>query len=382
MAAELLGELQASAPAAQVTVGAERCGSAARPIARRASGAPALWRSSANLHLGSARSAAAARRPGRARRAQRRRHGRRCPAPDPWLPPKVRANLGMPTLDSRIGLAAHDFASALGAPEVLITRARRDGTLADRRVALPAAARCDQRRPAARPQARTDDRALDDPGRRSRSARPRPAPPAEQRPDRISVTAVDRLKADPFAFYAQAILKLRRSIRSMPTTPPRGRAARSTRCSSNGSRMTNAIRTSCGRVRSGCSRTRRSTRCCAPCGRRGCSRRSTGSPRWSATNQRTGRRPLAAEADGEAALAGITVYGRADRIDRLADGDIAIVDYKTGAPPTQKAVDAGFALQLGLLGLIGRAGGFEGVGGEPQAFEYWSLTRTRAASAN
>lgn len=46
------------------------------------------------------------------------------PAPDPWLPPKVRATLGMPTLDTRIGLAAHDFASALGAPEVLITRAR------------------------------------------------------------------------------------------------------------------------------------------------------------------------------------------------------------------------------------------------------------------
>ena len=40
------------------------------------------------------------------------------PVPDPWLPPKVRALLGMPTLDTRIGLAAHDFASALGAPEV------------------------------------------------------------------------------------------------------------------------------------------------------------------------------------------------------------------------------------------------------------------------
>jgi ATP-dependent helicase/nuclease subunit B len=48
------------------------------------------------------------------------------PAPDPWLPPKVRANLGMPGLEFRIGLSAHDFASALGAPEVLITRARRD----------------------------------------------------------------------------------------------------------------------------------------------------------------------------------------------------------------------------------------------------------------
>src|SRR5439155_14880052 len=31
------------------------------------------------------------------------------PAPDPWLPPKVRATLGMPTLESRIGLAAQYF---------------------------------------------------------------------------------------------------------------------------------------------------------------------------------------------------------------------------------------------------------------------------------
>src|SRR5262249_16947960 len=46
--------------------------------------------------------------------------------PDPWLPPRVRTELGMPGLEFRIGLAAHDFASALGAPEVLITRARRD----------------------------------------------------------------------------------------------------------------------------------------------------------------------------------------------------------------------------------------------------------------
>ena len=36
------------------------------------------------------------------------------PAPDPWLAPKIRADLGMPRLDFRIGLAAHDFASALG----------------------------------------------------------------------------------------------------------------------------------------------------------------------------------------------------------------------------------------------------------------------------
>ncbi len=37
-----------------------------------------------------------------------------------------------------------------------------------------------------------------------------PRPERDKRPTKISVTSVDRLKADPFAFYAQAILGLRR----------------------------------------------------------------------------------------------------------------------------------------------------------------------------
>src|SRR5205085_1041621 len=131
------------------------------------------------------------------------------PAPDPWLPPKIRAALGMPTLESRIGLSAHDFASALGAPEVLITRARRDSrspTVASRFLLRLNAIS------GGLPRDVTLERlaaALDDPGAPRPVARPEPSPPAEQRPDRISVTAVDRLKADPFAFYAQQILNLR-----------------------------------------------------------------------------------------------------------------------------------------------------------------------------
>src|SRR3546814_19122296 len=48
------------------------------------------------------------------------------PSPDPWLAPRIRAELGLPGLERRIGLAAHDFVAGLGAPEVLVTRARRD----------------------------------------------------------------------------------------------------------------------------------------------------------------------------------------------------------------------------------------------------------------
>ena len=41
--------------------------------------------------------------------------------------PKIRRVLGFPAGFS-VGLSAHDFASALGAPRVLITRARRDSS--------------------------------------------------------------------------------------------------------------------------------------------------------------------------------------------------------------------------------------------------------------
>ena len=87
-------------------------------------------------------------------------------------------------------------------------------------------------------------------------------------------------------------------------------------------------------------------------------------------NQAEGRRPLAAELWGAIDLAGIRLGGKVDRIDAMADGGLAIIDYKTGQPPRKKAVGAGFSLQLGLLGLIAGQGGFEGIEGAVACFEY------------
>jgi inactivated superfamily I helicase len=68
------------------------------------------------------------------------------PSPDPWLAPRIRAELGLPGLERRIGLSAHDSAMALGAPQVIVTRARRDARAPDDSLALLVAARGDDRR--------------------------------------------------------------------------------------------------------------------------------------------------------------------------------------------------------------------------------------------
>ena len=298
------------------------------------------------------------------------------PAPDPWLAPKIRANLGLPGLEYRIGLSAHDFASALGAREVLITRAKREGrapTVASRFLlrldaisgGLPRDLRLER-----------ITAALDDPGPPMPVAQPQPCPPAEQRPERISVTSVDRLKADPFAFYAQAILKLREldAVDADHTAAWKGSAVHAV--------FEQWLK------EDGCDPDKLRPRAEAlladetihPMLRALWAPRLLEAIDWMAElerdNRANGRKPLLAEAKGETVLGGITVHGRADRIDRLPGGGLGIVDYKTGKPPAKKAIEAGFALQLGLLGLIARSGGFDEAG-EPEAFEYWSLVRDR-----
>ncbi|QIK79707.1 double-strand break repair protein AddB [Sphingomonas piscis] len=299
------------------------------------------------------------------------------PAPDAWLAPKIRANLGLPTLEYRIGLSAHDFASALGAPQVLITRSRRDSkapTVASRfwlrLQAMTGGLLHDVR-------LERLARGLDDMGQPRPVDRPAPVPTSEQRPRRISVTSVDRLKADPFAFYAQEILRVRRldPVDADHSAAWRGTAVHKV--------LEDWLR------EDDCTPDRLEARARAlledatihPMLRALWQPRLMEAIRWigelEAENRSKGRRPLVAEAKGEAKLGEVIVYGKADRIDRLADGTLAIVDYKTGQPPRQAAVDAGFALQLGLLGLIARANGFGAVHGKPSAHEYWSLTKDR-----
>jgi ATP-dependent helicase/nuclease subunit B len=135
------------------------------------------------------------------------------PQPDSLLPPPVLRALGVPGADFRIGLAAHDLAAALGAPEVVLSYALRDegGPVIPSRFVLRLRAMLG---PELAPQHEEWDAVdlswrIDHAPPAEAYPRPKPMPSAEQRRVSVSATGLDRLRSDPYQFYASSILGLR-----------------------------------------------------------------------------------------------------------------------------------------------------------------------------
>ncbi|MFN4018975.1 MAG: double-strand break repair protein AddB [Erythrobacter sp.] len=313
------------------------------------------------------------------------------PGADALLAPAILRALGVPGAEFRIGLAAHDLAGCMGAPEVVLSRSLRDAggpTLPSRfllRVeALLGADLADDHREKRIPVLLPH---LD----RQRSAAPEyPRPAPDPAPDRrdvpIKVTALDRLLGDPYQFYAQAILDLRR-LDPLSADPFSDPALRGTLVHDILDKWHKARRTDRRLAIGPFAEQHFAAERVHPLFR------ALWQPRliaalerfagWVEEAEASGRLVLASEISGEMQVDGVKVQGRADRIDRLADGSLAIVDYKTGAPPAKKQVTAGYALQLGVLGLIARDGRFADdkaglvVSGTPTRFEYWSLGKAK-----
>ncbi|WP_395618983.1 double-strand break repair protein AddB [Sphingorhabdus sp.] len=300
--------------------------------------------------------------------------------PDPWLAPAIRRHLKLPTLDRNIGLSAHDLATALGAQEVLLTRARRDrgGPTVASRFLLRIKALMGET-------LEVDDEllmwadALDRPERKERFAeRPVPMPNAEQRLVSLSVTDFDQLKSDPYSFYAKRILGLPvlEKVDAEPSYAWRGSLVHEIlekwfthdQC---------AVDKLVARADALLAQ-----EAADPLLRALWQPRIAAGLRWVADETRRfiteqGREVAVAEQPGTVHLKGIAVKGRVDRIDRTADGDLVIIDYKTGMPPSTKQINAGFALQLGLIGYMAEQLAIKGVSGKASHFEYWSLAKKK-----
>ena len=311
------------------------------------------------------------------------------PAVDPWLSRPMRQRFGLPAPERRIGLAAHDFAQAACAPEVVLTRATKvEGapTVASRwllrlRTFLGTHG-MDLEAPAGGALAGWIA-ALDRPRRRPRPVSPpAPRPPVAARPRRLSVTEIETWMRDPYAIYARRILGLEAldPVDADPGAADLGRFVHDA--------LDRFVR-DCGAGLPPDALDR-----LLGCGREafGAALRRPGVaafwwPRFERiaewfVEQEKARRgeatPLATEVGGALELAGpagpFVLRAKADRIDRLADGRLAILDYKTGALPKIRDVVDGYAPQLPLEAAMAEAGAFRGVPpAEVGELSFWRL---------
>ncbi len=314
---------------------------------------------------------------------------------DPWLSRPMRAAFGLPPPDRRIGLTAHDFAQAFSAREVLLTRADRvEGT-----PTVPSRwlLRIENVIDAAGMDggallAKADDgddwlgwqAALDRPERVQPIAPPRPSPPVAARPRTLSVTRVESWMRDPYEIYARYVLALRPldPIDASPGAADRGTVIH--RAIEDFLRawpvaLPDDIRAALLEVGE---RAFGTGLLALPGVRAFWWPRFERIAGWFAEQEPRHRAQVKnsrSEIDGRlefAAPAGpFTLTAKADRIDELDAGGLAIIDFKTGALPRRRDIEEGFAPQLPLEAAIARAGGFEGVAaGEVRSLAFWRLS--------
>jgi ATP-dependent helicase/nuclease subunit B len=300
------------------------------------------------------------------------------PAPriDPWLSRPMRHELGLDLPERRIGLSAHDFAQLLGGDEVILTHSAKAGgapAVASRFLhRLEAVAGDDLWKTAVRAGEKYVQfaSALDQPAEVRPIKQPEPRPPRATRPLKMSVTAIEDWLRDPYTIYAKHILRLDALD---PVDMPLSAADR-------GSAIHDALgeftETYAGHLPDDPARVLRTIgeKYFAPLMERPEARalwwpRFQRIARWFGeweTARREAIEAITAETRGEISIRldnerSFKLSARADRIERRQGGAYAILDYKTGQPPTGKQVRMGLSPQLTLEAAILREGGFPGI---------------------
>ncbi|MCP5366643.1 MAG: double-strand break repair protein AddB [Hyphomicrobiales bacterium] len=308
----------------------------------------------------------------------------------PWMSRPMMARFGLPLPERRVGLTAHDFVQGFCAPEVIVTRAERDeGT-----PTVPSRwlVRLDNLLGTAGARLESGPwlswaLGLDTPGAVTPVKPPEPRPPLEMRPTKLSVTRIETWIRDPYAVFARHVLglepldpldadvgaadrgivvhkALERFVKELPGDLP---ADALDRLLAIGHEVFRAYRDRPAVQAFWWPRFERIAAWFVD---------------YEHRRRAAGVRTLKTEARGELPIAGpaatFTLSGVADRIDRLPDGTLAILDYKTGAPPSGKQVEAGLAPQLSLEAAMAAQGGFTDVAaGEVAQLAYLRLSGGR-----
>ncbi|WP_424930129.1 double-strand break repair protein AddB [Amaricoccus tamworthensis] len=303
----------------------------------------------------------------------------RQPGADPWLSRSLRRDIGLPLPDQKIGLSAHDFQQAMGAPRVVVSRAsREDGspTVASRWLLRlenllnglgPVGEASLESARARGNSVLALSTLLDEPeGDVPSASRPAPRPPAAARPDRLSVTQIDTLIRDPYAVYARRVLNLR------PLDPP-GRAADAL---VRGTVLHSVLEEFLERTRDDFPDNADEVFLHVtddvldrevpwPAIRALWRERLTRASDWFVQEERGRRergrpfhREISARYDVPDLAQPLKLSAQADRIDLLPDCTFAIYDYKSGSIPSEKQAKH-FHTQLPLEAVLAERGAFD-----------------------
>ncbi|MCY1644138.1 double-strand break repair protein AddB [Methylorubrum sp. SL192] len=297
---------------------------------------------------------------------------------DAFLNRPMRGDVGLSPPERRIGQAAHDFVQGLGTHDAVVTRAaKREGspTVPSRflqrlrafggdAVWADAIARGQRLRGLA---ARLD-RGQEAPPPRLK--RPAPKPDPALFPERLSVTEIETLVRDPYSIYARHILGLE-ALEPIAVVP--GAAERGS--------LIHKVLGDFSQAHPGALPADAETLLYAiafdafgPLQDQYPELYAEWFPRyermavafleWEAS-QRQGLHTIHAERSGKVTIPlgerTFTLSARADRIEARADGSYCIVDFKTGTPPSNRTVFAGFSPQLTLEAAMLMHGAFEGL---------------------
>lgn len=312
------------------------------------------------------------------------------PGNDPWMSRPMRRQFGLPSPESSIGLAAHDFVQGFCAPHVVLTRPIR----LDNAPTIPSrwlqrmdtvlqAAGIDALPPSSLPWLALA-RGMDHTVETRPCGRPEPRPPLDKRPSELPVTQIETWLKDPYSLYAKYVLGLRKldDLEKAPDASSRGNFLHHVLNEfvqdypdslpqhaeqiliDKGLQHFRALMDDSGFWRYWLPRFSRIAG-------------------WIARHEADWRdkaRNAATEIKGQAVFdvagAPFTLTARADRIDRFRAGGMAVIDYKTGGVNLNKsAMKDGRSPQLPLEGMIVNEGGFgDKAQGETRYLGYWKLT--------
>lgn len=304
----------------------------------------------------------------------------------------MKAGLALDPPERRIGQAAHDFAMATGTPELLLTRSARSADapsvpsrwLQRLTACLGEKPANEMRRRGASLLAAARFHAGDMAAGGPFAPRPMPAPPLEARPTRFSVTEIETLRRDPYAIYAKKILALE------PLEP----LLRDPGAAERGSLFHDILHrfTESGvdaEAEDAVDRLIEIARACFDAEELPADVDAVWWPRfvmmapnlieWERTDRHdTKQRVAEAMASAlEVGQTGVTLSGRADRIDVKPAGLADILDYKTGSTPSKTQAHTLVAPQLSLEGALLARGAFRDLGVlEPAELAYVRLRPT------